>query len=140
MYQTNDSVQGICPEGWRIPSQEDWQNLVNYYGGAPFNNGLFNGDSIAGGKMKEVGTVHWANPNNDATNETGFTAMGGGFYGNSSSGWAFYPNTDGYYWTSTQYSLDPTLAKDWAMQSCDGIIYNFQEDKNFSFSVRCVHD
>lgn len=138
MYQTDDSIQGICPEGWRIPSQEDWENLVNYYGGAPFNLGFFSGDSIAGGKMKEVGTVHWADPNNDATNESGFTAMGGGSYSNSSSGWAFYGNTDGCYWTSTQ--VDATTAKVWWMQSCDGIIFNAAEMKYQSFSVRCVHD
>lgn len=61
-------VQGICPAGWHLPSKAEWTELTDYLGGG----------SVAGGKLKEIGTTHWSSPNTGATNETGFTALPGG--------------------------------------------------------------
>lgn len=58
----------LCPSGWHVPSNEEWTTLISY----------LNGESIAGGKLKELGTTHWYSPNTDATNESGFTALPGG--------------------------------------------------------------
>jgi uncharacterized protein (TIGR02145 family) len=57
-------VQGVCPDGWHLPSDAEWTVLTDYLGG----------ESVAGGKMKEAGTVHWNSPNTGATNSSGFTA------------------------------------------------------------------
>src|SRR5574344_2757322 len=66
---TNPSgIQGVCPAGWHLPSDAEWTELTDYLGGT----------SVAGGKLKETGTTHWASPNYKATNETGFTALPGG--------------------------------------------------------------
>src|SRR5690554_6700140 len=54
-----------CPDGWHLPSDAEWTELTDYLGG----------ESVAGGKLKETGTTHWASPNTGATNETGFTAL-----------------------------------------------------------------
>jgi uncharacterized protein (TIGR02145 family) len=59
----------LCPSGWHVPTDEEWTVLSTYLGGL----------SIAGGKLKETGTGHWLNPNTGATNETGFTALPGGY-------------------------------------------------------------
>ena len=60
---------GICPEGWKVPSKEDWEELITFAGGS----------DIAGGKLKEEGTAHWTEPNDvNATNDYGFAARGGG--------------------------------------------------------------
>jgi uncharacterized protein (TIGR02145 family) len=56
--------RGLCPQGWHVPSDDDWQVLCDYLGG----------NMVAGGKMKESGTAHWKSPNEGATNESGFTA------------------------------------------------------------------
>jgi len=57
----------ICPEGWHVPKDTEWTILTDFLGG----------DVVAGGKMKEADTTHWLNPNIDATNESGFTALPG---------------------------------------------------------------
>jgi uncharacterized protein (TIGR02145 family) len=61
------NVEGICPTGWHLPTNEEWNTLTTFLGGI----------SVAGGKLKETGTVHWADPNY-ATNSSGFTALPGG--------------------------------------------------------------
>ncbi len=56
----NADGQGVCPDGWHLPTVAEWQELVNYLGGS----------SVAGGKLKETGTTHWNSPNTGATNES----------------------------------------------------------------------
>ncbi|MBT4338344.1 MAG: hypothetical protein HOD63_07130 [Bacteroidetes bacterium] len=58
-------TRDICPEGWKIPSDQDFDELAAFLGY----------DDVAGGKLKETGTTHWEAPNTGATNETGFTAL-----------------------------------------------------------------
>ena len=80
----------LCPSGWHIPTFDEWTTLTTWLGG----------DGVAGGKLKETGTAHW-NPNNNATNETGYTALPGGQRGNGGYFWdmGYY---GGYYWSATE--------------------------------------
>jgi uncharacterized protein (TIGR02145 family) len=64
-YTTYQSGKGICPPGWHIPSNTEWNVLSTYLGGW----------LQAGGKMKETGTKHWSTPNSEATNSSGFSAI-----------------------------------------------------------------
>jgi len=57
----------LCPKGWHVPTYDDCNEL-----------NTFLGIDLAGGKLKEVGTTHWVDPNVGATNEFGFTAVGAG--------------------------------------------------------------
>lgn len=66
-HAVND-FRGLAPEGWRVPSETDWQKLVDYLGGA----------KVAGGKMKDDGFDFWREPNTGATNESGFNAKPSG--------------------------------------------------------------
>jgi uncharacterized protein (TIGR02145 family) len=66
-YAVNDFRQ-IAPEGWHVPTYEEWIVLETHLGG----------DTIAGGKLKESGTEHWRAPNVGGTNESGFSALPGG--------------------------------------------------------------
>jgi len=74
-------AHNIAPEGWHVPTDAEWQVLVDYLGG----------DEVAGGPMKEAGTTHWLDPNTGATNESGFTALPGGHRGdNDMGGYAYF--------------------------------------------------
>ena len=78
---TNPSgVQGVCPDGWHLPSDAEWKELEMFLGMSQVdaNESGWRGTD-EGGKLKEAGTTHWNSPNAGATNESGFTALPGGF-------------------------------------------------------------
>ncbi len=116
----------LCPTGWHVPTDEEWTILTDYLGG----------ESTAGGKLKETGNAHWAPPNTDATNETGFTALPGGLRSDDFRNIGEY----GYWWTSTKDSSSTFIA--W----CRMIGYDIErvnrrgESRNAGFSVRCIKD
>jgi len=128
-YVITQGAQGICPTGWHTPTDAEWTILTTFLGG----------ESVAGGKMKEAGTVHWMPPNYGATNSSGFTALPGGFRGNSGYFNSLYYSA--YFWSSTQ--LNTTNA--WSRS-----LYHITEDvyrgsggtdgKLYGFSVRCLQD
>lgn len=83
------AVQAIAanpPQGWRVPTQADFTQLATYLGGT----------SVAGGKMKKDGLIYWSSPNTGATNESGFSAIGGG--SRSSAGLFGNINTRSFLW------------------------------------------
>ena len=79
--------RGLAPAGWHIPNNEEWDVLVRK---------LLGGIRIAGGKMKETGTMHWLMPNSNATNSSGFTGLPGGYRYNN--GKFFDMGTSGNWW------------------------------------------
>jgi uncharacterized protein (TIGR02145 family) len=82
----------IAPEGWHVPTDAEWSTLTTYLGG----------EGVAAGKMKETGISHWAKPNTNATNESGFTALpSGSRY--SVVGTFNEMGTITYLWSSTTY-------------------------------------
>ncbi len=73
-------IQGVCPNGWHIPSDNEWKELEIYLG--TDINGLHEtGWRITneGGKLKESGFEYWISPNTGATNESKFNARPGGY-------------------------------------------------------------
>lgn len=87
-YAATDS-RNIAPTGWHVPTDSEWTTLTTYLGG----------ESVADGKLKEIGTTHWQSPNTGATNSSGFTALPGG---NRNEGGTFNTvGSLGYWWSST---------------------------------------
>ncbi|MCK9422559.1 MAG: hypothetical protein M0Q38_08170 [Bacteroidales bacterium] len=120
------NIPGLCPSGWHIPTDAEWTQVATFLGG----------ESIVGGKMKETGYSHWQSPNTDASNSSGFTALGAG---HRETGifisYLQYIN----FWSSTEYS------NVYAWSRAIGYIAgNLWRDANYEktkgFSVRCVKD
>ena len=120
----------LAPNGWHVPTDTEWSKLENFLGGV----------AIAGGKMKS--TTMWASPNTGATNESGFTALPGGFRYT-----ILNMNTIGYFgfwWSSTEAELT-TGGCAWSRSlSCDNSIcdrrYNYSASKREGYSIRCLKD
>jgi uncharacterized protein (TIGR02145 family) len=127
-YAITDS-SGLCPEGWHVPTREEWKELESFLGG----------EKIAGGKLKEAGTDHWAAPNTGATNESGFTALPGGF--RFRRGQFASCRYTGYYWSSGWKSLSGTDAAWFRLVSYSAVSINKNDyTEGSGFSVRCLKD
>jgi len=124
-YAVKDS-RNICPEGWHIPSDQEWYELVSFLGG----------EMTAGGKLKESAPGHWLIPNTGANNESGFSAVPGGY--RSSKGVFQILDTYAFYWTST--SCADNMAWSWFLQNDSEGITRIENLKTFGFSIRCVKD
>lgn len=119
----------LCPTGWHVPDDLEWYNVAYFY------------VDLLGGRLKEIGTRHWAPPDSYgdpielSTNESGFTALPGG--------WRNYDGfvsikLAGMWWSSTSHS-----------ESSAGYVYldhnysysgsNFT-DLQMGLSVRCIKD
>lgn len=117
----------LCPTGWHVPNDDtDWITLENFLGGA----------SPAGGKLKETGTTHWNTPNTGATNETGFTALPGGY--RHPDGSFSEMGNNGYWWSSREFNTTDAYFK--KMQNVSDKTFRAYMDKNGGMSVRCIKD
>jgi len=124
--------RGIAPEGWHVPTDEDWQELEMYLGMSQSEvNAMDWRGTTEGGKLKEVGTLHWKSPNTGATNETGFTALPGGHNSLAKTEFA-------YFWSTT--SINSELAWNRILGYNSSQISRDDSKKINKFSVRCIKD
>jgi uncharacterized protein (TIGR02145 family) len=128
------SSDKYCPTGWHLPSNNEWTTLNTYLGGT----------SIAGGKLKETGTIHWKDPNAGATNESGFSALPGGELTGGLNGVGGYTplNEVAAWWSRNQYVTMLVVYYANAMylgydNTTSGI---HSEAKQNYLSVRCLKD
>ncbi|MEI6823215.1 MAG: FISUMP domain-containing protein [Bacteroidota bacterium] len=124
-YTVADS-RNLCPIGWHVPTDGEWTTLTDYLGGL----------SIAGGKLREVGTTHWASPNTGATNESNFTALPGAYrlsYGLFTSFTAY-----GIWWSSSEN--DQANAWCFVTNIASSHLSRENQLKLMGQSVRCLKD
>jgi uncharacterized protein (TIGR02145 family) len=117
----------LCPSGWHVPSDAEWEKLSTFLGG----------DSVSGGKLKDTGTTHWQSPNAGATNETGFSALPGGTRSNEGYFWGM--GRYATYWSSTQNDFGSNA---WVrgLYYDTSIIARGYGSEQLGFSVRCIKD
>jgi uncharacterized protein (TIGR02145 family) len=112
--------RGLAPEGWHIPTDQEWTNLEDNLGGS----------YDASKKLKS--SAGW---NGTGNNSSGFNALPGGVYQFN----AFqFINEMGHWWTSTVSTLDHSYSR--YLQNWDGIVVRAYDSskKDFGASVRCV--
>ncbi|MDD3740402.1 MAG: FISUMP domain-containing protein [Bacteroidales bacterium] len=134
-------VQGMCPDGWHIPSHYEWTTLARTsgtdFGALEYNSNLGVGVD-EGGHLKMNCTTMWWNPNEAATNSTGFSGIPGGDtwdgvfedFGQSS-----------YFWTSSAtfniYTYNPWV---YALNYSVPFVGRSQYFIENGFSCRCIKD
>ena len=130
-------TRGLCPTGWHVPSDCEWMYLENALGINVSDQVLFDTwvrGTDQGGRLKS--TTLWDAPNLSANNNTGFSALGGGYRWTNGSGG--FLNSLGYWWTSTS----PTSANAWyrVLGANYATMNRISGAKRAGFSVRCVRD
>jgi uncharacterized protein (TIGR02145 family) len=114
----------LCPTGWHVPSDDEWTLLTDYLGG----------DQAAGGKMKA--TTLWNDPNTDADNSSGFTALPAGT--RSYDGTFYLLGFSGLFWSSTEDGSNTAWYR--YLYSNFSKVFRNYNGKGSGLSVRCVGD
>lgn len=126
--------RGLAPEGWHVPAYSELLLLNNYLGVG------------SGGMLKEAGTKHWASPNIEATNSSGFTALPGGIRLGNDFDFRFDQGERGYFWSSTAGAI-PGAPIGYPLYPMAITLFNTSGYYSLDFayeyvgmSVRCVKD
>jgi uncharacterized protein (TIGR02145 family) len=121
LYDWNTAMVA-CPAGWRLPTDDDWNNLVEAVGGY----------DVADTRLKS-GSPDW-----NGTDDFGFSALLGGHRDTDGTFWNV--GTTGDWWSATEH--DATIARYRLMLSDDRSEESSSHwgDKTLGFSLRCVAD
>jgi uncharacterized protein (TIGR02145 family) len=134
------NVQGICPDGWHVPSDAEWQELELYVGMSPADTGKtgISRGTNEGGKLKEAGLDHFWSPNQGATNETGFTGLPSGNRTFNSG----FDNLHKYanFWTSRRGTGDNAATRVLYYQYSTIGRYVNDNDNRTGINCRCLKD
>lgn len=120
--------RNVCPSGWHVPTNDEWALVRDFLGG----------NSFAGGKLREEGTVHWFAPNTGATNESGFSGLPSGERG--VKGVFSNLKSSATWWTSIEYPSLPTKAYCFYTDYSNAKVYTLNYFKSQGLSIRCVKD
>jgi uncharacterized protein (TIGR02145 family) len=124
--KTTNGNKNVCPTGWHVPTDAEWTVLTDYLGG----------ESVAGGKLKEVGMMNWMSLNTDATNTSLFTAIPGGY--RIFNGNYLYLGYSGNWWSYTESATDNAWSR--YINNHSGNVKRNYYTKKDGLSVRCLSD
>jgi uncharacterized protein (TIGR02145 family) len=135
-YSTVTGAQGICPDTWHLPTDEEWKTLEMFIGmsqGEADSYGWRGSDE--GGKLKETGLSHWSSPNTGATDMYAFSGLPAGY--RSLSADFLHSSLRAYFFTSDASGTEQALARD--LDSGNAQIFrSASQYKNYGFSIRCI--
>ena len=115
-------VRGVCPEGWHLPSNSDWNTLWAAIGGT----------STAGTKLRSASGWY---SNGNGTDDYGFSVLPAGLYSNGSFGDA---GNNGNFWSSTEYNSYEAYRKNFSYYY--SYVIENENGKFVGYSVRCLKD
>lgn len=120
----------LAPIGWHVPSEDEIISLRKL-----LNIGI---DDVAGGKLKDVGYLHWDIPNEGATDSFGYKALPGGFRNRDGKGTFNGIGGVGCWWLSTQVNSAASMY--YSMTNDQANVFIDNSSKSDGYSVRCVRD
>ncbi len=120
----------ICPIGWHVPSDTEWEELINNFGGMDY----------AGGSLKETGYTHWNSPNTGATNESGFSGRGAGIRYTTGTFNSFKMNA--YFWSSddSDNGFGTMLGSYYSLHYVYEDVSHSSTIEDYGHSIRCIKD
>jgi len=135
-HAVNDP-RGLAPEGWHIPSDEEWRELEMLLGMSDVEatDTGWRGEGI-GSMLKEHGPSHWKAPNDKATNESGFTALPGGY--RDVNGLFYVGGYSSYWWSSAE--KDAYFSWYRSLYHSSTKVHRTTGYEGDGFSVRCLKD
>jgi uncharacterized protein (TIGR02145 family) len=134
---TNPILNGnhnVCPTGWHVPTEIEFSELLSFLGG----------NSIAGGKMKNIDTLHWFPPNTGASNQSGFNAFATGhrvdvgvdeLIGEYANWWTSTTST-----STNCVTLGGPCASAVLLEHNSPNAYISSVGQQYGFSIRCIKD
>jgi uncharacterized protein (TIGR02145 family) len=135
-YNYVESNKGICPEGWHIPSDDEWKILEIALGmGEEVVSATDWRGTDEGGRLKVTGFIFWFEPNTGATNESGFSALGAGELSPADEFMGLGGQT--LFWTSSWIEPFPWMR---ALTYDHADVLRYQAAAESGLSVRCVKD
>lgn len=141
-----DNSRGLCPEGWYVPDDQDWQELVNYiFGDGKDGNALKSCRQVNSPLGNEYDTKEhprWSKPQNIeqyGTDDYGFSALPGGYryyYGTYS-----LIGYSGFWWSSSEFETEESVNGLLRyMHHYSNRVMWIDGGKRYGFSVRCIKD
>lgn len=116
----------LCPAGWHVPSDEEWNILAESLGG----------EGVAGGKLKSTDKAYWKEPNTGASDKLKYTALPGGCRIFDGSFYNIYLR--GIWWSSTESLENVSITRELDYEYRALLRRSF--DKTGGVSVRCIKD
>jgi uncharacterized protein (TIGR02145 family) len=135
LYTYSAATYGICPVGWHIPTDKEWQTLEYNIGMSASDTSLTGWRGTVGKKLKESGTVHWSSPNSGDDN-TEFTALPAGSRDDNGYFGGIYSYA--YFWTATSNSSNNAWHR--GLKNDLDQIARSSNLKRYGRSVRCIKD
>jgi len=136
--QITEKHRGICPDGWHIPSDEDWNTLIMF-----INPDCKGNDHCVGAGAKLKSTNFWNSPYwNQAsvvsTDDYGFSALPGGT-ANLLDDFASIGEF-GYWWSTNEFSSNHAYYRYMSCNNDYAYRGDFNGHKVVLYSIRCIKD
>jgi uncharacterized protein (TIGR02145 family) len=131
------NYKNICPTGWHIPTDSDWNKLVKFLDSAAdttVNSSIQS--STVGGMLKS--TLRWDAPNTGATSTNVFAALPGGFRGNNADFLEINQTT--FFWSTTENVGSNANPRNRYLEYNMGSVRRATDQKSRGGSLRCLKD